>query len=170
MLLGIVLVMSDGALLILGLLEVLGLAGLFVYVRAQAKRRAAGGERPPRAVRMLVALLGLVLLVGFPLVMIFANPAVRSAGQRDALVGSGTPAVAVITHIEETGDVINRRPEVRVHVSVEPPGAPPFDSEATWPFSVTDMQTYRVGTRVKVMFDPADHATVAVVGTAAPGG
>lgn len=158
--------MSDLALIVCGVLEVLGLVGLFVYTRARAKARAAGKARPPRAVRIAVALLGLVVVVGFPLLMITAilSPATEGDRRREALLQSGTPATGVILDIEETGNVINRRPEVRVHVSVEPEGAPRFDAAATWVFSVKDVQTYRVGTRVKVRFDPADHAVVAVVG------
>lgn len=158
-------VVSDHALVVLGGLEVLGLAGLFVYVRSRAKQPT----RPPRAVRISVALLGLLVVVGFPLLMIGAivGPATRAARQRDELVQSGTPATAVITHLEETGNVINRRPEVRVHVTVQPDGALPFDAESTWPFSVTDVQSYEVGTKVRVFFDPNDHASVAVVGAAA---
>jgi len=160
---------SDLALMVLGVLEVLGLAGLFVYVRIQAKRRAAGERRPSRAVRISVALLGLLVAVAFPMLMISAivSPVTRADRERDALVQTGTPATAVITDIEETGNVINRRPEVRVHVTVEPPGAPSFASAATWVFSVKDVQTYRVGTRVNVFFNPTDHGAIAVVGVAA---
>jgi hypothetical protein len=87
--------LSDTTLMVAGVLEVLGLAGLFVWARTQARRRAAGKERPPRLVR-------------------FEN---------------GTPATAVITGIEETGSVYNRRPEVQVSVvgTLEPrqPHRPP---------------------------------------------
>ena len=164
-------VVSDLALMVLGVLEVLGLVGLFVYVRVQARRRAAGKQRPARAVRISVALLGLLVAVAFPALMIMAivGQATRADRERAELVQSGTPATGVITEIEETGNVINRRPEVRVHVTVEPPGAPSFTSEATWTFSVKDVQTYRVGTEVKVFFDPTDHGAIAIVGVTGAG-
>lgn len=159
---------SDLALVVLGVVEILGLAGLFAYVRVQARRRKSGAPRPTRAVRISVALLGLLVVVAFPLLMISAivSPITRAEREREALVQSGTPATAVITDLEETGNVLNRRAEVRMHVRVEPDGAPPFASAATWALSVKEVQTYRVGTRVKVFFDPTDHASVAVVGVA----
>lgn len=162
--------MSDTALLVLGALDLLGLAGLFVWLRAQAARRAAGKERPPRSVRIAVALVALVVVVAFPLVMVTSikNRVDRPARQRAELMRIGTPAVAEITHLEETGTVINRRPEMRVRLTVHPDAAPAFAAEATWPFSVLDVQTYRVGTRVNVTFDPADPGSIAVVGVAAP--
>lgn len=158
--------MARSALWVLAIVEVLGLVGLFAYVRAQARRRATGRPRPPRAVRISVALVGVVVAVGFPLLVITAmhGQATRGERQRDELARSGRPATGVITDVEETGKVVNRRPEVRLHVTVEPPGGRPFHATATWVFSVKDVQSYRVGTRVNVYYDPADRRVVAVVG------
>jgi hypothetical protein len=160
--------MSDLAIWVLATLEVVGLAGLFVYIRAQVRRRETGLERPPRAVRISVALLGLAVAVVFPVLMITSiiNQGTRGERQRDEIVQSGTPATGVITHVEETGKVVNHRPEVRVYVTVEPAGAASFPSTATWVFSVSDVQSYRVGTRVAVFFKPDDRRAVAVVGVA----
>lgn len=163
--------MSTGALMLLVLLEVMGLIGLFVWTRAQARRREAGKARPSRPIRIAVALLGLVVVVGAPVLMIIGmlNPVMQSERERERLIQTGTPAVATINRIEETGSVYNHRPEVRVWMTVQPPGAPMFASQATWVFSVSDVQSYRVGTKVRVFFDPKDHGTVAVVGVAPPG-
>lgn len=158
--------MSDLALLVLAVLELLGLAGLFLYARARAKRRAAGEARPARAVRISVALLALAVVVGFPILMVTAimNPATQADREREALMRSGTPATAVIIDLEETGTVINRRPEMRVYLGIE--GASPSSATATWVFSVKDVQTYRVGTKVNVRVDPANRERAAVVGVA----
>lgn len=163
--------MSDSALLVMAGLELIGLVGLFAWVRAQAKRRDAGKARPARPVRALVALLGLLVFVGFPALMItsIVNRTNRGERQREHLVQNGTPATGVVTRVEETGTVINHRPEMRVSVRVQPQGAPAFNAQATWVFSVTDVQTYRGGTRVKVFFDPDDRGSVAIVGVVASG-
>lgn len=155
----------------LGVLELTGLIGLFVLARRATERRAAGKGRPPKVVRISTALLGLLVVVGFPVVMILSiiNPTLQSERQHQKLVQTGIPATATINHIEETGTVINRRPQVRVLMTVQPQDAPAFNSQSTWVFSVRDVQTYQIGTKVNVFFDPEDHETVAVVGIAPSG-
>jgi hypothetical protein len=162
--------MSDTALTALWAFELTGLVGLFILIRVAAKRRAAGKERIPRPVRISAALLGLPIVVGFPVLMVLTimNPSLKVERQQEKLVETGTPATATITNISETGTVINKRPQVRARLTVQPKDGPAFDSQWTWVFSVNDVQTYRVGTKVKVFFDPADHGTVAVVGVAPP--
>ena len=165
---GIVSPMSDTALMALVVLEVTGLAGAFALVRRNAKRRAAGKERAPRPVRIAAALFGLLLVLGFPAVMILSiiNPTIQTERQHQKLVETGTAATATITHIEETGTVINRRPEMQVWMIVKPQGEPDFSSQSTWAFSVKDVQNYRVGTKVNVFFNPKDRESVAVVSVA----
>jgi hypothetical protein len=160
--------MPDTALMALGALELIGLVALFVLTRRAAARRTAGKGRAPRLVRISTALLGLLVVVGFPVVMILSiiNPTIQSERQHQKLVQTGTPATAVINHIEETGTIINKRPEVRVSLTVQPPGAAAFYSQSTWVFSVKDVQSYPIGTQVNVFFDPANHGSVAVVGVA----
>jgi hypothetical protein len=55
---------------------------------------------------------------------------------------------------------------MRVWLNVKPEGAAPFDAEARWVFSVTDVQNYRVGAEVRVLFDAEDHDRVALTGLA----
>jgi hypothetical protein len=162
---------SNSVLMGLAALEVVGLVGLFAWVRAQTRRREAGKEPPPRLVRIAVALAGLAAAAGLPLVLILSviNPTIQSRREHDRLVKTGTPATAIITGVDETGTVYNERPEVRVSLKVQPDGAPAFRSQETWVFSVRDVQRYRIGTTVKVFFDPKDYDTVAVVGVVAPG-
>jgi hypothetical protein len=103
----------------------------------------------------------LVMVGGAAIVIV---PGMLAEQRHDELVATGTPATALITAIEETGNVYNRRPEVEVRLTVEPSDGTPFASQETWIFSVMDIQTYQVGTRVDVVFDPADRGRVAVVG------
>lgn len=164
--------MSESALTLLGALELVGLVGLFMLIRREGKRRAAGQPRAPRAQRIAAALLGLVVVVAFPAIMIVSimNPSLQTDRLHKRLVETGTRATATITDIEETGTVINHRPQVRVELTVEPQGAASFASQSTWVFTVKDSQTYRVGSKVDVYFDPQDHGAVAVVGLAPSSG
>jgi hypothetical protein len=160
--------MSDTLLTTLTVLDLAGLVGLFALVKISAKRKAAGKGRLPRPVRITAALLGLVIVVGFPVLMVLTimNPSLKMERLHEELVENGTEATGTITQIQETGTVINKRPQVQVSVTVEPKDGPPFNSRWTWVFSVTDVQNYKVGTKVKVFFDPADRGAVAVVGVA----
>jgi hypothetical protein len=162
--------MSDTSLMVLGVFELAGLIGLFLLVRWNVKRRAAGKQRLRRPVRIAVALFGLLIVVGFPVLMIVSimNPSLQNERLHAKLVETGTRATATITSVEETGTLINRRPEVRVRMRVQPQDGPAFDSQWTWVFSVKDVQTYRVGIKANVFFDPKDHGAVAVVGVAPP--
>jgi hypothetical protein len=162
--------MSDTSMMVLGLLEVAGLLGLFVLYRSNTRRRQAGKGRRAPVVRILIALLVLTVLIGFPAVMIVSimNPSLQNERRHERLVRNGTPATATITQVRETGTVINRRPEVQVWLRVQPKDGPVFSSRATWVFSVSDLQTYRVGTEVNVFFDPDDPETATVTGVAPP--
>lgn len=158
--------MSDTTLIAFGILELVGLVGLFLYIRKEAERREAGRPRRPRAVRIGVALVGLCVLVGgvaLPAVAMM-NPTIQAERRHDELVQNGMQGSGTITHVQETGTVINYRPEVRVVVTVRPQEGPPFQSQETRVFSVADTQSYRVGTEVNVLYDPADRTTVALVG------
>lgn len=163
---------SDTSLLILGVLEIAGLLGLFVLARRGARRRASGAPRAPGWLRAIRALYLLAVVVGVPAVLItaVAGRATRHERLREELMHSGQKAIATILDVQETGTVINHRPEVWISVTVRPEGEAPFDAEITWVLSVTEAQTYRVGTKVNVYFDPDDHDRVALAGLAVPRG
>jgi hypothetical protein len=158
--------MLDATVTTLVALELLGLIALWVVVRRAAARRAAGAPRAPRALRITGAVLGAVVLLGFPIVMAATihRRTTQHERTRERLTRTGVHATAVITHVEETGTVINRRPEVRVRLSVRPADGSAFPSTWTSVFSVADVQTYRVGTTVDVRFDTEDPGTSVVVG------
>ncbi len=164
--------MSDAALLVFGVVELAGLLALFAIARRNKRRRSAGLERPARPVRIATALLGLAVVVGVPtlLVLTVRNRTGGAERLREELSKTGKSATATIRHIEETGTVINRQPEVAVWLTVQPDGEEPFDAEIAWVFSTQDVQNYRVGTKVRVLYDPRDHDRVAVVGLAVPRG
>lgn len=160
--------MSDSTFMVLGALELVGLVGLFALVKVGAKRKKEGKGRLPRAVRISAALVGLVLIVGFPVLMIMkiTNPTREIEARQAELIAKGTEATATITDLKETGTMVNKRPQVRVSLTVEPKDEPAFPSQWTWVFSVKDTQNYKVGAKVKVFYDPADRKTVAVAGLA----
>lgn len=162
--------MSTTLLIVLSVLDLAGLVGVWALRKIPAKRRAAGKPPVSRAIGIPLGLLALVILVAFPVLAVQAikHPVVYIQHKHDRLVQNGTPATAVITHIEETGDFLNERPYVRVSLTVEPEGAPAFSAEWKRAFSVTDIQNYRVGTKVNVFFDPEDPSTATVVGVAPP--
>ncbi len=160
--------MADWLLLTLMVLELVGLIALFAISRRNRRRREAGKPRPPRPVRIATAILLLSVVVGFPVLTVYAflNDHLKAEARRDELRNQGTPAVGTITRVSETGTMINQQPEVRVSVQVEPENGIPFRSHSTWVFSIADTQRYEQGARVRVMYDPEDTSFVAIVGLA----
>ena len=158
--------MSDTRLLVLAVLELAGLIGLFAFARRTQRRKAAGEPRDPRGVRIAVAALGLVVVVGFPAVMIATIVGTAQSGEREQarLRERGVPATATITDVRETGKIVNRQPEIEVRVDVHPSEGPGFASRATWVFTTRDVQTYRVGAEVQVRYEPGHPEAVAIVG------
>jgi len=161
--------MSEDTMMRIVVLEFVGLVGWFVLARRNRARRGAGKKVSP-PVRIATSLLGLFVVIGFPALMIVS---IVGRGQqnerlREELAERGTAATATITGVQETGTVINREPEIRVLLNIEPEDGPAFSSQATWAFTVSDIQSYRVGTRVRVLFDPQEPGVVAVVGVAPP--
>jgi len=154
--------------LVVGFTFLLGVMAPFLAVWAIARRRKAAGKEVPRPLRIAVKLLGILFVLGAPLTIVAMGigPTIQGERRHDELVKTGKRATATINAIQETGTVINRRPEVRVWMTVTPEGVRPFQSQETWAFSVSDIQSYKTGTTVNVFFDPADHGSVAIVGVA----
>jgi hypothetical protein len=149
-------------------LFVAGLLVMRALSRATKKRAATGVSKTPRWLRVTIALLALAAVIGGPVLAIttLVGEANRNQELAEELAKTGVSATATILHLEETGTVYNRRPEMEVWLNVKPKGAAPFDARVTWAFSVEDVQNYRPDTKVRVRFDPEDHDRVAVVGLA----
>ena len=153
--------MSTTALIVIAVVWLSGAVVSLVMVRRIKQRRRDAGEEVPKSNPGLA--LAIVAIIALALGFAF-GPGLLAEKRHEELMATGTKTIATITAVEETGNVFNGSPEVRVRVKVETPEGGSFDSQETWVFSIFDVQTYRVGTKVDAFFDPADTESVAIVG------
>jgi hypothetical protein len=107
-----------------------------------------------------------LLLVAFVLVFVgaLAGPTLWAGWQERQLLRHGTEATATIIALQDTGDEVNADAVIQLTVEVEPEGRGPYRAQIVTPLSALDLQTHRVGTRVRVRYDPEDPSKVALVG------
>lgn len=95
--------------------------------------------------------------------VLFLGPVAMHELRERRLLRVGHPAIAEIVSMEETGNVFNDVPEIRIRVEVRPTHGAPFRSETLETLSALDLQTIRVGSTLYVRFDPEDTRQVAIV-------
>lgn len=99
-------------------------------------------------------------LVGVAILVFYRGMGARA--QKDAqLFATGARAPATVTAVQPTGMVVNNvNQQVRLALSIQPPGEAAFTHEQTLlvPFSAIP----RVGDTIQVAFDPADRSRVAL--------
>lgn len=81
------------------------------------------------------------------------------------LMETGVEASGVITDLDETGDYVNREPEIEITVEVTPAEGEPFTAKTLKVLGPIDLKRYEVGAKVDVRYDP-DSRRIALVGLA----
>ena len=81
-----------------------------------------------------------------------------------AILKNGTDATATIIALRDTRDRVNENPVVELTVEVEAEGLKPYRAQIVTPLSAVELQSYPVGARVRVRYDPEDPSKVALVG------
>jgi len=120
----------------------------------------ANKEKVAGVALVLVLVLG-SLAIGF-------GPSLMRSNQAKRLAREGLAASATITALTETGNVYNDKPEIRIGLRVEPEGGEPFSAEVVEVLGPVDLQTYVIGARVPVHYDPNDPGAVALAGPPQP--
>jgi hypothetical protein len=107
-----------------------------------------------------------LLLVAFVLVFVgaLAGPTLWAGWQERQLQKHGTDATATIVALQDTRDEVNDNSVIQLTIDVEAEGREPYRAQIVTPLTALDLQTYRVGTRVRVRYDPDDPSKVALVG------
>jgi hypothetical protein len=129
---------------------------------------AAPEDMPPvpPGMKRLGGILIAALFIG--VVALMAGPTLMDAWAERQLLKNGTDATATILALEDTRDVVNENPVVRLTVEVAAEGREPWRADIVTPLSPVDLQNYRVGAQVRVRYDPADPSKVALVGPLLP--
>jgi hypothetical protein len=92
------------------------------------------------------------------------GPELLRARKRETLLREGSDALATIARIDETGNLYNDQPEVRVTLVVQPPQAEAFQTEVVLVLSAVELIHYQIGAEVPVKYDPNKPADVALAG------
>lgn len=75
----------------------------------------------------------------------------------------GAAADAVLLNMEETGLYVNRQPQMRLQVQVHPLTGRNFVSEAREVLTLADLSQLRIGSTLKVKYNPANTKEVMVL-------
>jgi hypothetical protein len=119
------------------------------------------------SVQKLLGILVLVVLIVGSLAFAFL-PELLRARKRDALLRDGSDAIATIVRLDETGDVYNDQPEVRVTLVVQPAEGEAWQAEVVQVLSAVELVGFQIGAEVPVKYDPAKPRDVALAGQPRP--
>ncbi len=110
----------------------------------------------------------LVLILG-SLAFAFGPDLLRER-RREQLLRNGSDGTASILALEQTGNVYNDKPEVRITLAVSPAGGEPFQAVVVQVLSPVELANFQVGAVVAVKYDPNRISEVALAGVPRPPG
>jgi hypothetical protein len=127
-----------------------------------APNATPGDQKPagfnPGHIRYIVLAVIVVMLA-----VTLGPKAVRKIREQ-RLLSNGIKANAEIVDLDETGNYVNREPELLIKVKVTPAEGEPFEAEVRKVLGPVDLKRYDVGTKVDVRYDPDNTDHVAIVG------
>lgn len=112
------------------------------------------------------AIAGMVSIPIFGAFLIIAStvaPLIANKRKRIRASNYGSPAVARIVALVDTGTRINEKPLVRIRLEVHPPGQQPFTAEVSQTLSIVDIPAYQPGKVFDVKYIPGT-TDVAIIG------
>ncbi len=108
---------------------------------------------------LLTGLITLVSLAGVGLVIWFV---MRSVGQNQAVLKTGTPAQAVIQQVWQTGTYVNNNPQIGMQLEVRPPNGMPYAAQVNAIIPLVNIPQFQPGAVVPVKISPTDPTKVAL--------
>lgn len=122
-------------------------------------------EQPAeQTVRLRKSTAVMLVLLFFVALGVGLGPMLVKGFREQAILKNGTDATATIIALRDTRDRVNENPVVELTVEVEAEGLKPYRAQIVTPLSAVDLQSYPVGARVRVRYDPEDPSKVALVG------
>lgn len=104
-----------------------------------------------------------IVLLSVAVPLFFVWKVFKGRGETAKLLQTGTPAMATILSIWETGLRINNQPEIGFQLRVQPQGGQPFDTQAKAIISMLQIAQIQPGAQVQVRYNPQNPAECAVV-------
>lgn len=112
------------------------------------------------AIPMLALLVG---IIGF-----FLGPVVVGHFRNQRIMANGTPALAEVIDLSDSGNRINHQPVANIRLTVQPPDGPPYQAVAQAVVSGINSPIFQPGRRLSVKVDPDRPDRVVILGPAPP--
>lgn len=110
-----------------------------------------------------------ILIITFVLLLLYfvfsktIFPLVRLSQMKKRLMREGLEAEAVLLNMEQTGLYVNNQPQIKLQVQVHPPTGRNFVSEIREVLTLIDLSQLRIGSTLKVKYNPANTREVIVL-------
>lgn len=90
-------------------------------------------------------------------------PLLKIGRLKKRLLREGVEAEAVLLNMEQTGLYVNNQPQIKLQVQVQPQSGRNFVSEVREVLTLIDLSQLRIGTTLKVKYNPANTKEVMVL-------
>jgi hypothetical protein len=90
-------------------------------------------------------------------------PLLQIGKMKKRLMNEGIEAEAVLLNMEQTGLYVNNQPQIKLQVQVQPPTGRNFVSEVKEVLSLIDLSQLRIGSTLKVKYNPVNTKEVMVL-------
>lgn len=110
-----------------------------------------------------------ILIITFILVIMYfvlsrtLFPLLKISQMKRRLMQEGIEAEAVLLNMEQTGLYVNNQPQIKLQVQVQPPTGRNFVSEIREVLTLIDLSQLRIGSTLKVKYNPANTREVMVL-------
>lgn len=112
------------------------------------------------AIPMIALFIG---VVGFGL-----GPVVMGHFRTQRIMASGTPAMAEVIALSDSGNRVNHQPVANVRLTVQPPQGASYEAVSQVVVSAINSPVYQPGHRLSVKIDPENPSRVVILGPAPP--
>jgi sRNA-binding protein len=105
----------------------------------------------------------IVILTLFVILRYTLFPLLQLARTNKRLLREGQEAKAVLLNMEQTGVYVNNRPQIKLQLQVHPLSGRNFVSETRAVLTMIDLSQLRIGSTLKVKYNPANTKEVVVL-------
>ena len=114
---------------------------------------------------MLFTIITTALIIGVVYFVLSRTlfPLLKVASTNRRLAKEGIEADAVLLNMEQTGLYVNNQPQIKMQLQVHPNTGRNFVSEVREVLTLIDLTQLRIGTTLKVKYNPANTKEVMVV-------
>ena len=110
-----------------------------------------------------IIVISFTLLTLYLVLKVTVFPLVQISRMKKRLMQEGIEAEAVLLNMEQTGLYVNNQPQIKLQVQVHPLSGRNFVSEVREVLTLIDMSQLRIGSTLKVKYNPANTKEVMVL-------